>query len=175
MPDPGATDPADLQVLACARLGLSRQLEQTHCMTPHPCLDGGGYNIWFRNEQLVKVQAGEDIDVSTRSLSHWKERLYPYHQSGNKAREQVLGVDLLNLMTFLRAWPEATFKEMDIIIYNEGGLLYSKQVLSRHLAKLSISKKRASAEIFQAQREDVQYRVWSFWSKPSPAGIFQVP
>jgi hypothetical protein len=141
----------------------------------HPCLGGGGYNVWLCNEQLAKVQAREDIDVSTRSLLRWRERLHPYHQTGNKAREQVVGVNLLNLVTFLRAWPEATLKEMAIFIYNEGGLLYLKQVLSRCLAKLSISKKRASTEAYQAQREDVQYRVWSFWNKPSPAGIFQVP
>jgi hypothetical protein len=121
------------------------------------------------------VQAGEDIDVSTCSLCRWRERLHPYCQTGNKALEQVVGVDLLNLVTFLRAWPEATLKEIAIFIYNEGGPLYSKQVLSRHLAKLSISKKRTSTEAYQAQSEDVQYRVWSFWNKPSPAGIFQVP
>ncbi len=64
---------------------------------------------------------------------------------------------------------------MAILIYNEGGPLYSKQVLSSCLAKLSILKKRASTEAYQAQREDVQYLVWSFWNEPSPAGIFQVP
>jgi hypothetical protein len=83
-----------------------------------------------------------------------------------------VGVDLLNLVTFLRAWPEATLNKIAIFIYNEGGPLYSKQVHSRCLTKLSISKKRASTEAYQAQREDVQYHVWSFWNKPSPADIF---
>jgi hypothetical protein len=78
-------------------------------------------------------------------------------------------------VTFLRAWPEATLDKMAIFIYNEGGPLYSKQVLSRHLVELNILKKRASTEAYQAQREDVQYRVWSFWNELSPAGIFQVP
>jgi hypothetical protein len=175
MPDPGVTDPADLQALARDWLGLSWQLVQTRHVTPHPCHSGGGYDLWFCNEQLAKAQAGENVDVSTRSLSCWRERLHPYCQMGNKAREQVVGVDLLNLVTFLRAWPEATLEEMAIFIYNEGGPLYSKQMLSRHLTKLNISKKRASTGAYQAQREDVQYRVWSFWNKPSPTGIFQVP
>jgi hypothetical protein len=35
MPDPGATDPADLQAPARVQLGLTRQLEQTHHETPH--------------------------------------------------------------------------------------------------------------------------------------------
>jgi hypothetical protein len=30
MPDPGATDPADVQAHACARSALSRQLKQIH-------------------------------------------------------------------------------------------------------------------------------------------------
>jgi hypothetical protein len=125
MPDPGVTVPPDLQALVRARLGLSRQLEQTRCVMPHPCLRLGGCDIWFRNEKLAKVQAREDIDVSTHSLSHWRERLHPYCQTGNKAQEQVVGVDLLNLVTFLRAWPEAILQEMAIFIYNEGGPLYS--------------------------------------------------
>ncbi len=73
-------------------------------------------------------------------------------------------MDIINLVTFLRAWPEATFDKMVVFLYNKGGPIYSKQVLSRHLAKLEISKKRASVEAYQAQREDVHFRVWSFWN-----------
>jgi hypothetical protein len=64
MPHPGATDPANLQAPALAQLGLSRQLKQTHCMMPHPCHGGGGYDIWFCKEQLAKEQAGEDVALS---------------------------------------------------------------------------------------------------------------
>jgi hypothetical protein len=170
-----ATDPADLQVHARAQLGLSRQLEQTRRVAPHPCIGGRGYDAWFRKEQLAKAQAGEVVDVSESSLRRWRERLHPYRQTGNKSREQVVGVGLINLVTFLRAWPEATLDEMAVFLYNEGGPLYSKQVLSKRLAELEITKKRASTEAYQAQREDVQFRVWSFFNCPSPLGIFQVP
>ena len=63
---------------------------------------------------------------------------------------------------------------MTIFLYNEGGPLYSVDAISR-LAELEIMKKRASTEAYQAQREDVQFRVWSFFNCPSPLGIFQVP
>ncbi len=86
-----------------------------------------------------------------------------------------MGVDLINLVTFLRAWPEATLDKMAVFLYTKGGPIYSKQVLSRCLAKLEISKKRASTEAYQAQREDVQFCVWSFWNCPFPLGIFQEP
>jgi hypothetical protein len=109
---------------------------------PHP-RRGAGYNVWFREEQLAKAQAGEDVDVFEWSLRHWRECLHPFRQTGNKAREQIVGIDLLNLATYLRAWPEAALNKMAIFLCNEGGPLYSKQVLSGRLTKLSISKKKA--------------------------------
>jgi hypothetical protein len=175
MPDPRATDPADLQAHACAHLGLSRQLEQTRCKTPHPSLGGRGYDTWFFWEKLAKAAAGEDVKVSVSSIHRWRECLEPYRPTGNKAREMIMGIDLINLVTFLRAWPEAQLEEMAIFLYNEGGPLYSFNVISKHLAELEITKKRASTEAYQAQREDVQFRVWSFWNCPSPLGIFGVP
>jgi hypothetical protein len=46
MPGAEATDPANLQAHACAQLGLSRELEQTRCVTPHPSHGcGGGVDV----------------------------------------------------------------------------------------------------------------------------------
>ena len=93
-----------LQADACAWLGLSRKLEQTRRVTPHPSRGGGrGYDVWFRKEQLAEAQAGDDVDVFEQSLRQWRERLYPYLQTGNKAWEQDVGFNLLNLVSFLRA------------------------------------------------------------------------
>jgi hypothetical protein len=58
MPTLGATDPTDLQAHTHAQLGPSQKLEQTHHEMPHPCRGGGGYDIWFHEEQLAKAQAG---------------------------------------------------------------------------------------------------------------------
>jgi hypothetical protein len=125
--------------------------------------------MWFCEEQLARVQAGEDVDVSKSSLCCWRERLHPHCQTGNKAREQVVGVNMINLVTFLRAWPEATLDKMAVFLYNEGGPLYSKKRLSERLAELEITKKRASTEAYQAQRADVQFRVWSLSGAPTQA------
>jgi hypothetical protein len=57
-----AVDPADLQAHACAQLGLSRELEQARRVMPHPSHGGGGYDVWFCEEQLARAQAGEDVD-----------------------------------------------------------------------------------------------------------------
>ena len=85
----------------------SSQLEQARRVTPNPSLGGGGYDAWFREEQLAKAQAGEVVVVSESSLRRWRERLHPYRQTGNKAREKIIGADLISLVTFLRAWTES--------------------------------------------------------------------
>ena len=121
------------------------------------------------------MAAGEDVEVSVLTIRQWGERIEPYRATGNKAREKIVGVDLINLVTFLRAWPESQLEEMAVFLYNEGGPLYSVDVISKRLAELEITKKRASTEAYQAQREDVQFRVWSFFNCPSPLGIFRCP
>jgi hypothetical protein len=81
----------------------------------------GATTNWFHQEQLAKAPAGKDANVSVASLGCWRECIDLYHTTGNKAREQVVGVDLINLVTFLKAWPEAHLDEMAIFIYNKGG------------------------------------------------------
>jgi hypothetical protein len=62
----------------------------------------------------------------------------------------IVGVNLLNLITFITAWPDATRVEMAVFIYNEGGDLYSVQAISKRLKELKITIKKASIEGFQA-------------------------
>ena len=102
MPGPGATDPADLQAHARAHLGLSRQLEKTRRENNHLSHGGRGCNTWFCREQLAKASSGEDVEVSVSTIHRWGVRLEPYCATGNKAREKIVWVDLINLVTFLR-------------------------------------------------------------------------
>ena len=60
-------------------------------------------------------------DVSKRSLFHWRERLEPYRQTGSMERSWIIGTELLNLVTYITAWPDATLDEMAAFIFNEGG------------------------------------------------------
>ena len=121
MPDLGATDPADLEAKARAELGFSRQLEQPQRVAPQPFLGGTGYPVWYREQQLEKCNAGEATDVSDRSLFRWSGRLEPYRQTGNRERSLIIGTELLHLVTFVTAWPDATLDEMAAFIFNEGG------------------------------------------------------
>ena len=113
MPAIGGTDPADLVARARAELGFSRQLEQPRRVAPPPRFGGSsGYPVWYREIQLEKFHAGEAIQVSLRSIYRWDVLPEPYRQTGNRPRTTVVGVDLLNLVTYITAWPDATLDEM---------------------------------------------------------------
>ena len=86
----------------------------------------------------------------------------------------IVGVDLFNLVMFITSWPDATLLEMAVSIYNEGGNLYFTQEISKRLAELEFTKKKTSVEGYQTQQPDVQFRVWGFWNRPPPLGIFEV-
>ncbi len=114
-------------------------------------------------------------EVSEQSLFRWSGRLEPPHQTGNMERSQIIRTKLLNLVTYITAWPDTTLDKMASFIFNERGGLYSSQAISQQLAELDITKKRASTKGYQMQHPDMQFHVWGFWNCPSPLGVFQVP
>jgi hypothetical protein len=161
MPALGAVDPADLRAQARAELGLLRELAQPRRVKPHPREGGSsGYPFWSREEQLEKWNAGEETAASEASLYRWSDRLIPHRCTGNRARTQIVGTDLINLVVLLFAHPDATIDEMAAHIYNEGGELYSSQQISKRLKGLDVTTKIASVEAYQAQAEAVQHRVF---------------
>ena len=175
MPDLGATDPADLKAKACAELGFSRHLEHPRQVAPQPFLGGTGYPVWYREQQLEKWNASKVTELSELSLFRWSGRLEPNRQTGNRERSQIIGTKLLNLVTYITAWPDANLDKMVAFIFDEGGGLYSRQAISQRLAELDRTKKVASTEGYQTQHPDVQFCVWGFWNCPPPLGVFQVP
>jgi hypothetical protein len=69
MPGIGAMDPSDLEAQVCAELGFSRRLEHARRISPYPGLGGGGgYDVWYREQQLQRFNAREAIDVSLASI-----------------------------------------------------------------------------------------------------------
>jgi len=176
MPTLGAVDPANLRAQARTELGLSRELAQPQRVKPHPRRGvSSGYPVWIREEQLEKWNAGEETVALESSLYRWSDRLIPHRCTGNRARTQIVGTDLINLVVLLFAHPDATINEMAAHIYNKGGELYSSQQISKRLKGMDITKKIASVEAYQAQAEAVQHRVFCFWNQAPPLGIFQVP
>ncbi len=104
MPAIGGADPADLVARARAELGFSRLLEQPCHVAPPPRFGGSsGYPVWYCAIQMEKFHAGEEIQVSLLSMYRWDVRPGPYSQTGNRLRTTVVGVDLLNLVTYITA------------------------------------------------------------------------
>ena len=171
------TDPADLIAQARHEMGLSRQLKQPRLRLPPDlsCRGSTGYEEWFRERQIEKWENDEPIDVSESSLKRWRKRLVCYRPTGNHPRTQIIGHDMINLVTFLVGYPDATADEVIIFLYNQGGALYSRQVVYERLKELNITRKRASTEAYQASRPDVLHRKWTFWNCPPPLGVVGVP
>ena len=101
--------------------------------------------------------------------------LFEHQIACNGPRTTVVAVDLLNLVTYITAWPDATLDEMAAFIYNKGGDLYSRQAISNCLQDLDVTRKKASTEGYQTQRPDVEFRVCGFWNCPPPLGVLGVP
>jgi hypothetical protein len=112
--------------------------------------------------------------VSQSSIFCWRRCLVNYPHTRNQARTTIIGVDLLHLAIYITAWLHATLDEMATFLWNEGGGLFSRQAISRHLKEIGVTQKRASTEAYQAQRVDVQFCVWGFWNCPPPLVIFGV-
>jgi hypothetical protein len=75
MPGIGATNPANLEAQACAELGFSRWLKQPQRILPYSGLGGGGgYDVWYRKQQLQRFNASEAIDVSLASIYRWADK-----------------------------------------------------------------------------------------------------
>ena len=129
MPDLGATDPADIHAQARRELGLTRQVEQTRRVAPHPRGGGStGYPTWFRLEEIQRHLNHEPTTASAASISRWQRRILPYRQTGNRDRSQLVGIELLDLATFIIAHPDAGIDEIAVYIYNQGGV-YTAQLL----------------------------------------------
>ena len=116
MPGMGATDPADLMAQARREAGLTRQLQQQRRVPPHPSRGGvRGFPEWYRDEQLQRHQNHELVDVSASSISRWYRRRAV---RGNRDRKQLVGIDMMNMVTFLIAYPDASLDEIAVFIYN---------------------------------------------------------
>ena len=166
----------DLFAKARRKLGLSRQLEQARSIGPDPSNGGTtGYPVWYRIDQLDRFYRNEAIDVSLASIYRWEVRLNPFRPTGNHASATIVGTEVLLLSLFIVAHPDATLNEMAAFLYNEGCRLYSESSVSKRLSDLKVTKKKASTEAYQAQREDVQFRVHCFWNCGLPLGVRDSP
>jgi hypothetical protein len=61
----------------------------------------GGYPVWYCKQQLKRFHAGKVIDVSLSFVYQWDLCPEPFCQSGNGPWASIVGVNLLNLITYI--------------------------------------------------------------------------
>jgi hypothetical protein len=72
-----------------------------------------------------KFHLREEVEVSCSSIYQiyqWDVRSELFRQTGNEPRTSIVGVDLLNLITYITAWLVSSHNEMAAFIFNEGGV-----------------------------------------------------
>ena len=144
-------DPANLRANTCRRLGLDREEQVSRASLPHPSLGGSrGYPVWFRREELQKRANGEITEVPEITLDRWEERLIPHKMTGNRPTQQVVGIDQLLMTIYIAVYPDTEGDKIATYVFNEGGELYSRQVTSKRLCELDVTRKVASTEAYQA-------------------------
>lgn len=166
-------DPADERANARRHLGLTRELEETRARIPDPSRGGTrGYPIAQRAREIDRVIAGEQpAFASMRSINRWNHRLEPYRMTGNKQKESLCGTDQVLLAFYLQVYPDAESDEIAIFIFDNGGGLYSRQMIDKRCKELLLTKMKASTEAYQAFTPvNIQKCCW-FWSLPQPLGV----
>jgi hypothetical protein len=171
-----AINEEDTRAVARRNLGFTRELQQVRTRESDPARAGsGGYPVWFRMDQLARFAAGQPVRVSTASIYRWRDRLESFRQTGGKARENLVGVDQMLLVLFLAAYPEAEADEAAMFIYENGGRVYTRGVISTRMKEVGMTEKKASTEAYQAYLPINLLKVELFWTRPPPLGVFQVP
>jgi hypothetical protein len=146
---PWSSRPRQSEGKSSRELGLSCKLAQTYCVRPHPSYGGSSrHPYWVREEQLQKWNEGEETKVSQSTLYRWSLRPLPHHKTGICARTQIIGTDLINLIIFIYAHPDAQIDDMVVYLYNKGGELYANQQISDCLRELDIMRKIASVKAY---------------------------
>jgi hypothetical protein len=90
--------------------------------------------------------------------------------SDGTAGSSIVGRDQLLLCVFLLAHPDASDDEVAVFIVNNGGQLYSRQIISQRKKELKYTRKRASSEAYQAFLPQNLLRAEQFFNlPPSPS------
>lgn len=102
---------------------------------------------WIRSPEIEQVSPSPHPYLQSID---GKKRLVPYRKTGNCSRRKLVGTDLLNLVFFLIAHPDALLEEMAIFLYNEGAAeVYSTSLISKRLKNLESLRRRHLLRLFK--------------------------
>ena len=143
-------NPADKVAKIRASAGLSRLTQQRRAELPHPGKGGSrGYPVFVREMELQRKEDGLPPAIASRwSISRWSMCLDPYRMTGNSDQSKLVGPDQMLLVIGITISPSASEDEYATFIYNQGGRIYSRVDISRHLDGMKIARKRALTEAY---------------------------
>ena len=140
-----------------------------------------GYPIWQRLETLGALAhygnyqtASDTIGCHPGSVRRWEERVNPYRMTGGRQRLNLCGLDQILLSICLFIYPDAGSDEICSFIVANGGMVYSRQDISKRCSELDLTRKRSSQEAYKANTEEnIQKALWIVFLPP-PLGVLNV-
>jgi hypothetical protein len=94
---------------------------------------------------------------------------------GNKASETIIRRDQFLISLFIIIFPDATADKIALFIYNNGGQIYERSKISKHMQELGLTKKIASTEAYQAFTPRNALRAELFWTRAPSLGVIAIP
>jgi hypothetical protein len=162
-------------------MGMSRELQVPRDVFDADPSRGGsrGYPLWYRIQVLQHATVHGTAAAAAqftpgpcqKTIEAWMERPIAYEMTGGRERSSIVGLDQLLLCIFLLAHPDADDDEVAVFIVNNGGQLYSRQIISQRKKELNYTRKRASIEAYQAFLPHNLLRAEQFFNLPPPLGI----
>ena len=94
--------------------------------------------------------------------------------TGGQQRANLCGMDQMLLSICLFIYPDAGSDEICAFIVANGGMIYSRQDISKRCSELDLTRKRSSQEAYKANTdENIAKALW-FVSLPPPLGVLNV-
>ena len=146
--------------------------------TPDPRKGGSrGYPPWYKKRLISMWENGEAVpkclDVSRSSKYRWKNRGDAYEMTGNKNIKGMPGHHRFLLAIFKKVYPHSTADECAVYIalFSDDNRVFTGTQMSRALADMEMTRKRASTTAYQAFTPRNLKVHHMFWNNTFPSGI----
>ena len=134
-------------------LGMQREVQHTRDQHPHPKYRrSNGYDVHWRLSEIALDAVGLATTSCKKSIYNWKDRIKPFHQTGNVPSKDIERLNQMLLVFYLIAYPDAQLDEIEAFLTNSSpdGKVYSRGEISQRLNELHITKKCGSTKAYQA-------------------------
>eukprot|EP00536_Pseudo-nitzschia_multiseries_P003642 jgi/Psemu1/8222/gm1.8222_g len=169
------TSPADIRAKARRKLQLTRELGCPREERLHPS-KGGVAGFLVRHQKEILDYHNELLaPASKATIYQWIREIHPRKMTGNNDKTELVGKDLSLLVLCIIVHPQALLDEMVMFIYNKGGGLHSRQLISHRLQDLDVTQKKLGIQAYKAYSPANMRREYLFWHHWLPLGVVDIP